>query len=376
MLRSFPFKPTNISNLISNCMQGIKYYVTRNSRPPTHITFMVTRRCNSNCVMCSVPKTAGYELSISEIRDIFSDTFFHSLKSICLSGGEPFVRKDLFEIVRTVLEVQPKLSSLSILTNGLAPSPIEKDIREIISICRKHTPINLCISISLLGTNNETYQNITKVPNGYTRVTDTIHRIKMLQNIFPLDIRLNTTLQPMNVTELPYLLRLAQQLKLPIRFTPVHINDSFFNNLENKDKLIFQKNDIIFLKNFFSQPREGINELSRAYWNDYFRVVNGKKRKTPCVLPFDVLVIDADGECFVCVAPFTYGNVRREKVSTIWNSKKTRYARKRIIKEYCPSCSAPCAAEDSIKQEFFFFFRFLLKEFFKKEGLLENSYNL
>ena len=199
-----------MSKLLPDFLRGVKYYVTRNFQIPKHITFMVTRRCNANCVMCSLSKKADYELSISEIRDIFSDRLLHSIKSICLLGGEPFLRKDLPEIVKTLLEVQPEIRFLSIVTNGLTPSLIEKNIKEVISTCRHYAPINLGISISLLGTNNETYQRIAKVSDGYTLVTDTMHRLKILRRAFPLNIKLKTALQPMNLKELPYLLSLAR----------------------------------------------------------------------------------------------------------------------------------------------------------------------
>ena len=68
------------STLPSNFLKGIKYYITRNFLAPLHITFMVTKRCNANCIMYSVPKKADYELSIPDIRDIFSDRLFHSIE--------------------------------------------------------------------------------------------------------------------------------------------------------------------------------------------------------------------------------------------------------------------------------------------------------
>ena len=361
-----PFSsPRHLSSLLSRFITGIKFHAASSFRMPRHVTLMITSRCNASCIMCSIPKKGDYGLSITEIENTLSDNFFDSIQSICIAGGEPFLRKDLPDVIKTIFERRPKIRFLSMLTNGLMPLLIENAMKEIISLSKGKSELDLCISISLLGKSNKTYRQITNVQDGYTRVTDTIQRTKQLRGIFPLDIRLNTVIQPMNVTQLKDLLSLASQLGLPIRFIPVQIN-SFFDNLQNKDKLTFKDSDILSLKGFFARPQEGISESSRAYWNDYFKVINGMRRRTPCVLPFDGLVIGAGGEVFTCMAPLTYGNVLHEKLSSIWNSTQTRNTKSRLIKEYCPHCTACCAAEDSIQQEFFFLLNFVMRDFFKR----------
>ena len=72
---------------------------------PIHLTFFITRRCNSKCPYCfylrsdDAPPVSAPELSLEEIERISSS--LGSLLWLAFSGGEIFLRDDLVEIART-----------------------------------------------------------------------------------------------------------------------------------------------------------------------------------------------------------------------------------------------------------------------------------
>lgn len=77
-----------------------------NNELPEHIVFEVTTACNCDCVYCyNVWKAPGKgyprgEMTFPEIVRMFDRLLVElPLKSVALSGGEPFLRKDLPEIV-------------------------------------------------------------------------------------------------------------------------------------------------------------------------------------------------------------------------------------------------------------------------------------
>lgn len=352
--------------LFSKLFRGTKYYLTNRFHKPQHLTFLVTRRCNAGCVMCSAPRNENNELRLADIEGIFRDEFFRTFKYICFSGGETFLREDLPDVVDTILKLQRQIHYVAFLTNGLSPAVIEKKMRKIINAVNGRNSTTLALSISFLSMDRETYAKINNVADSYDRVMDTIDRMKILQKEFSIDVRLNTTIQPLNVRELPRLLNFSKKLNWPIRFTGVNITKGYFNNFKRKDSLTFREDDLAFLEDFFSRPHDGISEFNRAFWYDYLRIVKGNNRGMPCVLLSYGLVIDANGELFSCVAPVIYGNVRDENLSDIWNSKKTKALKKRIKKQYCPHCSAPCGAEVSIEQENFYFLKFLTGDYLNR----------
>jgi AdoMet-dependent heme synthase len=65
-------------------------------------SILVTRRCNFNCIHCSVDagKELKNELKLEEIRKLLVELKQLKVKNIELSGGEPLLREDLFQIIR------------------------------------------------------------------------------------------------------------------------------------------------------------------------------------------------------------------------------------------------------------------------------------
>jgi len=97
-------------------LQAPVHHVFRSLELPLTIRFvnyLITWKCNSRCMMCNIWKkgpSAQKELQIDEIENLFADPLLSKLEWIQLSGGEPFLRKDIAEIVRILLKLHPKLT--------------------------------------------------------------------------------------------------------------------------------------------------------------------------------------------------------------------------------------------------------------------------
>jgi MoaA/NifB/PqqE/SkfB family radical SAM enzyme len=113
------------------------------------LNFAVTYRCNSRCSMCNTwkryienPKLAETELDTSEIRRIFNS--FGKLVWMSLTGGEPFLRKDLTNIVQFAKD-RCHIKMLNITTNGLNSKLIEDQTKAIAEVKIPLTFINVSI---------------------------------------------------------------------------------------------------------------------------------------------------------------------------------------------------------------------------------------
>ena len=74
---------------------------------PRIFIFAVTYKCNSKCSTCSIWKRylekgslAKKELSIGEIQNFLDSPILKKLKAVNLTGGEPFLRNDLVELIK------------------------------------------------------------------------------------------------------------------------------------------------------------------------------------------------------------------------------------------------------------------------------------
>lgn len=87
---------------------------------PKVMIFPVTYNCNARCCMCNIWKSQNKDdISLIEIKKVFSDEVIcENLESVNLTGGEPLLRKDLLQIIRTIIYYCKKLKVITLNTNG------------------------------------------------------------------------------------------------------------------------------------------------------------------------------------------------------------------------------------------------------------------
>ena len=186
--------------------------------------FELTPRCNFSCPMCYVHMTPEQiassgkkELTAEQWLDIARQARDKGMIFVLLTGGEPLVRKDFFEIYRGMKEMG---LLISINSNG---SMLQGEILEEFL---KDPPFRF--NISLYGGNNETYRNMCGIP-AYDRVKDNIRTLRKAG----IDVSLNLSITPYNCNDLEQIYADAVEMDVNVRassymYPPVRINGENF----------------------------------------------------------------------------------------------------------------------------------------------------
>jgi radical SAM protein with 4Fe4S-binding SPASM domain len=110
-------------NIIEQCNQcngldNTQMYNKYNARYINTVQWSITGRCNYRCRHCfmSAPEAKYGELPLEACLKIIDEMSFCGIPSVSLTGGEPLVRNDLFEIVDALLE--KNITIASIYSNG------------------------------------------------------------------------------------------------------------------------------------------------------------------------------------------------------------------------------------------------------------------
>jgi AdoMet-dependent heme synthase len=134
---------------------------------PLSVHLDITWRCNERCVHCYLDHDGKGEMTTAEIKDALgqiaaSGTFFLSI-----SGGEPLLRRDCFEILEhaRALRLNVKLK-----TNAVMIGPREAARIKQLGIEQ--------VQISLYSHRPEVHDAITKLPGSFRRTIDAIGRLK------------------------------------------------------------------------------------------------------------------------------------------------------------------------------------------------------
>ena len=169
--------------------------------------FELTARCNFNCPMCYVHLSnddvaaQGKELTAQQWIDIARAAKDKGMVFALLTGGEPFVRKDFFEIYDAMKEMG---LMISINTNG---SMLKGEIRRRLI---ENPPFR--INVSLYGGCTETYKNMC----GQAAFDEVVENIRAIKEA-GIDIRLNVSITPYNQQDIEKIYAISQELGVHVK---------------------------------------------------------------------------------------------------------------------------------------------------------------
>lgn len=277
-------------------------------------TVIVTYRCNARCTMCNrykAPSKPEEELSIETIKKLPRMYFTN------ITGGEPFIREDLPEIVR---ELYKKSDRIVISTNGFFTD-------RIIKLCEEFPNVGIRISIEgLEKTNNE----IRGLEDGFNKGYSTLKKLVELKHP---DVGFGMTVQDSNAKDLVALYDLSNELNMEFATASLH-NSFYFVEAKNiiHDRLMVAKE----FENLVNKLLESNSPKKwfRAYFNHgLINYIFGQKRLLPCDMAFDTFFIDPYGDVMPCNGTKekeVMGNLNNQTWDELWNSEQAEKVRNKV----------------------------------------------
>ncbi len=277
-------------------------------------TVIVTYRCNARCTMCNrykAPSKPEEEISLETIKKLPPMYFTN------ITGGEPFIRQDLPDIVR---ELYKKSDRIVISTNGFFTD-------RIIKLCEEFPNIGIRISIEgLEQTNNE----IRGLPDGFNRGYTTLKKLVEMKHP---DVGFGMTVQDKNAPDLVPLYKKSEELDMEFATASLH-NSFYFVEAKN---IIHDR--LMVAQNFEDLINELLNSNSpkkwfRAYFNHgLINYIFGQQRLLPCDMSFDTFFIDPYGDVMPCNGTKdkeVMGNLNNQTWDELWNSTQADEVRKKV----------------------------------------------
>ncbi len=199
---------------------------------PTQIAnFAVTYRCNSKCQNCNIwQKEPENELTLTEIIKFFTVNrdFLKNVKSVQLTGGEPFLRDDLPQIAETITKNIPGCM-IWIPTNGLDPERVKE---QVLTMLNEGVKLGVSVSLDGIASIND---NIRGVPGSYKLARKTLSSLSSVKKAQPrFNLSVGLTLTPENLREAPIIQRIAYNNGADFSFRSVHGSDFYYNNTQSE----------------------------------------------------------------------------------------------------------------------------------------------
>jgi MoaA/NifB/PqqE/SkfB family radical SAM enzyme len=324
------------------------------------LIFFVTDKCNLSCKTCFYwdKLNKGNELSLQDIKNFALQ--ISRFNQLILSGGEPFLRNDLPQVIQIFVE-SCGVKEIDIPTNGLLTEHILCLTEEIV---KNNAQTKIVISVSWDGLDavNKTIRRGLKELDS---IRETIQGLVKLSSSYKnLEVQINTVICKDNYRLLRDFLEYLQAQRYLgvkrhlfeiVRGTPRAAEEAIFAKEELLElKSTFKKvldyqddmfKDTLTIRNHFIRHLlSGFNyvNLKIIYRLQYDFFSKGAKWPMRCVSSWaGAAVIEHDGDIKLCELRSKIGNVKDKNFRKSMYGLEAKKERSNIIKNRC-SCSHIC----------------------------------
>ncbi len=248
---------------------------------PSDISIITTYRCQMRCKMCDIwenPSDSKREIQAKELE------MLPQFKFVNITGGEPFVRRDLEDIVEVMYKKSPRIV---ISTSGW-------HTERILKMAERFPNIGIRVSIEGLSQKND---DLRGREGSFDRA---MRQLLSLKEMGIKDIGYGCTVSNKNSEDMLWLYKLSRELGMEFATASFH-NSYYFHK---DDNAITNKEEVI--NNFRKLMEELLKDKSPKSWYRAFfnlgliNYIREQPRMLPCEAGTANFFIEPYGDVYPC----------------------------------------------------------------------------
>ncbi|NLJ43726.1 MAG: radical SAM protein [Bacteroidales bacterium] len=289
---------------------------------PTDVSVITTYRCQMRCKMCNIwkyPSDPAREITPKDLEKL------PVMKFANVTGGEPFQRKDLEDIIAVLFTKVPRVV---ISTSGW-------HYDRIIKLAEKYPKIGIRVSIEGLSVRND---DLRGKNGGYDNGLKVLLK---LRSMGLKDIGFGITVSNHNSEDMLWLYKLSRELKM--EFATATFHNSFYfhkddNEVTNKELVVSNFQELVYNLLKENNPKS----WARAFFNlGVINYIRNGKRMLPCEAGLTNFFVEPYGDVYPCngledrIWKESMGNLRDfNTFEELWNSEQAVKVRNMV--KVCP----------------------------------------
>ncbi|MEE9558781.1 MAG: radical SAM protein [Candidatus Brocadiales bacterium] len=332
--------------LYLNLLKHVIYNNLRWTPAPALCTFLITWRCELKCSMCSIPEREDKaEMDTDQIKAVFDQ--LDQLDVVRITGGEPFVRDDLEEVVRHIIKVSDP-SVMMINTNGIQTQKIVEFADELGSP-RFH------FRVSLDGV--DSHHDDIRGAKSFDKAYATLDGLVRLRERRGIALGVNLTITRGNIDQIEPLQEMCDGLGVDLQYQLARDDRILLESRSDTDEM-GKRGEFSFLDPFTPEEIDRILEnilkdtqsfnfregLIKKFFNEGLKnrlLYNKKTPSTRCVALTSHIRILPTGEVPVCIHSNTIvGDLTKQDFRELWYGEEMERYRETV--RNCPGCWMPC----------------------------------
>jgi len=286
------------------------------------------------------------DLSTGEIKDIVKELKDWRVRWLYIAGGEPFVRRDIWEIMEYCLKSGMPIFRLC--TNGTLLNDLDVPQKKLL----KRSVRRLIISLD--SVEPAKFDEIRGVKGTFEK-TKTFLELAGRDKILP-DVSLACVIAASTYRDIARLIEFMHEHRVKhINFQPVNFLSNFpdFDAVGNKRQFLLRGEELGILKETIKHAialAKFLNvssnlEMLNKWIEEYFFYSESKEyffekvlTNFVCSKPFNYLHIHHNGDLLPCAMLPRIDNIRGKSIREIWTKKILSYRGRLLRKEYFPQC--------------------------------------
>lgn len=292
---------------------------------PAHVTVELTDKCNYFCKHCyrSSAPSRSTQLSFDALKSFLGDFHDHGGVVVELTGGEPMLHPDFFEIVKWCSE---RFSLVGVLTNGYYLQ--EEEVEKLLPYRDR-----MILNLSLDSHHQDYHDNFRGMKDAYKR---TVNAMRLLsENKFFYRVAMSVTAD--NFFDIEETVKLAKSLGASaFTFNPV------FDVGRGQSTPGPRITDPAEAKKYV-EYEAGVYEKYKGFLSTLDETQQAALKRSNCGLLSKTITISPDGTIRACVmfdSVFEIGNINRQDYKSIFRRKElTDFSRLPAPREeFCGDC--------------------------------------
>jgi len=321
---------------------------------PIYFVFFVTDFCNARCKHCLLsahePTHKAKELTIDEIERVSAS--MDDMLFFTPTGGEPFIRRDLAEIVR-IFHRNNHAANVGIPTNGSLTSRVVETTKDMLETC-PGLDLHIDLSIDSIG---EEHDEIRQFPGLFERAMRTYQELRLLEKHYPsFSSCVEITVSPYNQDRLLELYEfLTRKVGVNTVFTllmrgaprdPVSMEELDIRKYEELHAALERDNKARILSGYYKMPFSDFLNAKRIVRPRIIsRTVRERRFQIPCYAGSLGGAMFSEGQVLPCelYVDNVIGNVRDVgyDFKKLWHSPRAEELRRFIRDSKC-FCTYEC----------------------------------
>jgi MoaA/NifB/PqqE/SkfB family radical SAM enzyme len=325
----------------------------------SYLIVFVTAKCNLLCKHCFYTEEiqnakSKHELTLEEYEKVAAKTG-RALTNLNFTGGEPFIRTDLADIV-SVFRKHTGVPFIGITTNGLLRERILDTVEK---ICSEKGPYFLKLGVSIDGF-KDVHDKTRDRAGGFEETIKTIEALRPLRKRYPnLMVYVSTTITKYNKERIkPFIDFVKKDLNVDAHYLGYIRGNAMVD--ETKEVTVDEYREATdYLQNHWNSRSRFynlLNMLNTLMLSVNRKIIEENKYVMPCVAGQKMLTLTEEGIVKPCevleqlgVSPYVMGDLRKHDydISRVLESPAAKEIRRKILEERC-FCTFECANQASI----------------------------